>query len=517
MTVPGGLRPLLKGSLGGSHISLNGQGGGLNSQWPDSLPYYSASNETTYVWDRLWQNLASCPNAKTMTFCNWKGTGLPEDSVTVLGNPGDQTYRHGPSEGDLTVMRFGLAHFDSLIGGRLFTNGPAVRGIVVEGAVGRGVRRWMGGIQPADTSVFYSSLDSLAAWGTPVTFAANVNNDSATTYARDIIKLKSVRSARFTPYATTGVFDTSATSMGAGLGKTSNSRWVDPWGRWRRRVFVGDFNNWADTSVATAARRQIAACDSIFERPTVRVMCPPYDDWSPGAWGATTPYIAKANSRLYADSMMYALSRGGFIGVLANGQSDECNLSVSGGVGYTNPRGYIGTQGWYRPKFNGTTTDPTTGVVSYAGATMDPFMVLTHYGGAPNLGKTQRFTFGDTSFVTTSDGTFDFLPYTLDRANGFWTKRWLNADSWPLAASFFSPSYYSTWKNIAVLQDDFAFPNPKKSHVLRLFCSDLSGADHNPARTGLHVIRSLQQGMTATNLAAGRTLVRLGYLDEVRP
>ena len=162
-------------------------------QWPDSLPFYTASSETTLVWDRQWANIASAPNAKTMTFCLWFGNGMLTDSTSNNAIVG---YVDAKGEGDISTLRFGLAHFDSLIGGALFNKGPAVRGIVVKGAVGRGLRRWMGGIAPGDTSAFYSSLDSLAAWGVPVTFAANVSSDSATTYARDIIKLRSVGSAR---------------------------------------------------------------------------------------------------------------------------------------------------------------------------------------------------------------------------------------------------------------------------------------------------------------------------------
>jgi len=508
MTVPGGIRKLLALSTNG----LSQYAYPKQCQWPDSLPFYSATSETVVVWDRQWAGLASCPTAKTMTFCTWFGNGVLSDTLfnnTIVG------FTDGKAEGELSVLRFGLAHFDSLIGGRLFTKEPAVRGIVVEAAVSRGLRRWTGGIAPGDTSAFYSSLDSLAAWNVPVTFAANVSSDSATTYARDIIKLRQVTSARFTPYSTCGVFDTSATSIGAGLGKTSNTRWVDPWGRWRRRVFVGDFNTWSDTSIATMAKRQIAACDSIFGRPTVRVMVPPNDEWSPGIWGETQPYIAKKHSRLYADSMMYALSRGGFIGVLANGQSDECNLSVSSGAGYTNPRGYIGRQGWYRPKFNGTATS-SSGVVSYAGATMDPFMVLRHWGGTMGLGKEQVSQWGDSTSAATQ-GAWSYLGATLDRANGsFWCDKWYNSDIWYDTGTYITANFWTTYQNVVWPTID-VLTKPERSHVLRLFCSDLSGNPTNPARTGLHVIRSLQQSFTATNLAAGRTLVRLGYLDEVRP
>ena len=60
-------------------------------------------------------------------------------------------------------------------------------------------------------------------------------------------------------------------------------------------------------------------------------------------------------------------------------------------------------------------------------------------------------------------------------------------------------------------------PTAGGAYALKLFASDLSGNPANPARTGLLAIRTLQQSFYATNLAAGRTLVRLGYLDEVRP
>ena len=200
--------------------------------------------------------------------------------------------------------------------------------------------------------------------------------------------------------------------------------------------------------------------------------------------------------------------------MLANGRSDECNLSVSSGVGYTNPRGYIGRQGWYRPKFNGTATS-SSGIVSYAGATMDPFMVLTHWGSSMGLGKTQQCLWSDSSSAKAA-GAWNYLHAALDRAYGSWfNERWFNSDMWDGSGK--TADFYSLpWKNVGVPMDDLIYP-PRRAHVLQLFCSDLSGNPANPARTGLHVIRSIQQSFDAVNYAAGRTLVRLGYLDEVRP
>lgn len=494
--IPGGIRKLLQMSATGYSIIRDGAGL-VESQWVDSLPFYAADNETTLVWDRLWANpitYKATYRAKTMTFCDYYGAGLINDS---LDNNAVVMYRNADNEGDMSVLRFGLAHFDSLIGGRLFTKGPATRAVFVAHANGRGIRRWTGGIQPQDTLAYYSSLDSLAAWGVPITFGLNVNPDTLTAYARDLIKLKSVGSARFTPYVTDGVFDTAAT-VGA-TGTTSNkTRWVDVFGRWRNRVLVGP-GGLADTSLSTQLGYMRTFTDSVTGRPTVRILAPPYDDWSPGVASATNRFNAKANSRLYADSTMYAMQRAGFLGVLANGQSPECDLSVSGGVGYTNPRGFIGKQGWYKPAICD-----------------ERFLVLAHSGHTMGMGKTQTFLFSDSSSAK-STGAWAYLHYTLDRANGqFFAARWRNGDDWKAHGTDYHADFLSTYVNMFIPMDDFQY-GVWRGGVLKLFASDLSGQCCNPARTGLHVIRSLQQSFYATNLAAGRTLTRLGYLDEVRP
>lgn len=512
--IPGGIRKLLSSTTSGYGIIRDGSGL-VESQWPDSMPFYSASNETTLVWDRLWANPTSYKatyRAKTMTFCDYYGGGITFDSLANQGIA--VAYRTGENEGETSVLRFGLAHFDSLIGGRLFTKGPATRGVVIAGAASRGLRRWTGGIAPGDTSVFYSSLDSLASYGIPLTFALNVNPDTLSAYARDLIKLKSVPLARFTPYITDGVFDTTASLTATGTTR-NKTRWVDVFGRWRDRVLVGS-GGIGDTSLVTQLAYLKAYTDSVTGRATVPILVPPYDDWSPGVKSATNRFNAKANGRIYADSTMYAMRRAGFLGVLANGQSPECDLSVSGGVGYTNPRGFIGKQGWYRPKFNGTETDVTSGIVSYAGATMDPFLVLTHSGSTMGMGKTQQALFGD-STTSKTEGSWQYLHYTLDRASGqFFANRWRNQDDWKDYGIDYTPNYYTTWVNVALPMDDLQY-GVRRGHVLKLYCSDLAGNPSNPARTGLHVIRSLKTSFDAVNIAAGRTLLRFGYLDEVRP
>lgn len=512
--IPGGIRKLLQMSASGYGIIRDGDGL-VESQWVDSLPFYDADSETTLVWDRLWANPTSYKatyRAKTQTFCMYYGGGIPFDSLSNAGT--DVTYRDANNEGELSVLRFGLAHFDSLVGGLLFRGDAAVRSIVVSHANGRGLRRWTGGIAPGDTAAYYSSLDSLAAWRVPITFGLNVNPDTLSTYARDLIKLKQIGSARFAPYITDGVLDTAASLTATGTSR-NGTRWVDVFGRWRNRVLVGP-GGVGDSSLYGQLSYLRAFTDSVTGRPTVRVLVPPYDDWSPGVASATNRFYAKANSRIYADSTMYAMARAGFFGVLANGQSPECNLSVGSGVGYTNPRGFIGKQGWFRPKFNGTSTDGTTGIVSYAGATMDPFMVLTHSGSQVGMGKTQQITYTDSTSAK-STGSWNNIHYTLDRANGqFFAARWRNQDDWKDFGTDYNSAFYSAGVGPLWAMDDFQY-GVWRGYALKLFASDLSGAAANPARSGLHVIRALQQSFYATNLAAGRTLTRLGYLDEVRP
>lgn len=483
---PGGLRKIVQTKTCARNVYKST----VNAQWPDSLINFQSNEDTTAVWERLFTGLASMPNAKRLTFATWHGAGFLSDS---LFDNGVVNYQPGENEGTLAVLHIALAHYDSLIGRALFTREPAKRAIVVKGGLGRGLRRLAGGFAPADTSAAYSSCDSLASWGVPVTFAINVNPDSATAYARDLIKLKSIGTARFTPYIVDGANDSIAV-------RTSRARLVDPLGRFRPRTFFGDTSatgSLTDTSYTSNLKRMKFLCDSLTGGRTTPMLVAYNDDWSP-------PSIRKYLSAKNVDSLYFAIRQGGFMGVIANGQSPESDLNFSTGPGYHNPRGATNRQGWY--SYN----------IGRDRASQDMVKVLTFWGQPLNLGKTQFFTFGDSSGAD-AEGSWSLIHHTLDRAYGSWfNDRWENQDMWRFDAALLNVNYWSTWRGIVFSDDDF-FYHPKRAHVLMLSMADLSGAASNPARGGLYVIRSIQQATKATNLAAGRTLVQLAYPDEVQP
>jgi hypothetical protein len=200
--------------------SLRTTGGNVACAQCDSLGSYAAS-DTLVLWDRQYRTRIG--QASTMVFAEAWGAGSAVDSLANL----DATIANSATEGDLAIMLCALAHLDSLVRNDTTTVGGVLRrgtnarvlgdrvikiAPVIYGGLSREQRtswNWPKGqgINNSDTSAFYAGLDSIASLNIPVTFAVNV--DSAGTYARDVIKLKSVPLARFTPQVLNGVADTS--------------------------------------------------------------------------------------------------------------------------------------------------------------------------------------------------------------------------------------------------------------------------------------------------------------------
>lgn len=499
VTVPGGIRKLMACSTLGQGIQ-NYQPAS-NPQWPDSMPFAPSGGlgvDTCVVWDRLWANLASCPTARIQEFLCWAGGGLLNtDSVfsaTSLALPGE-------NEGNLQVLTFGLAHFDSLIGGKLFTRGPKTAAIVVEGGLARNQQWFRGGIDNKDTTQFYQCIrDSAMAYGIRLT--VGINADSAATYARDLIVMKQNPYIRYAPYIIDGVRDTSAATIGASAGVTNNGRLVDVWGRNRTRAFYGDSLNHtiqtADTSLVQMLRRQMALVDSLAPGRSVRFGLPPDDDWSPKQMGS-----AAGAGKL--DSLLWAIDQAGYVGVLANGQWDEANGNTNNGPGYTNPRGWVNKQGAYPNRYNGHLTN-----------------ILCHAGSGPGMGKKYEASFNDSSGANTN-GAFGYVSHELDRAYGaIFNDEWLNEDEWHLAwtntAGTITFAQYKAWDGIQIdLLDNIT--HPRRGSVVRLFCSDFSGSSVGPARCGFWIAKSIKQHFDMVNAAHGvyGPLLTLTYPDAVLP
>lgn len=465
----GGIRPILGMSASGRSIAwFDAAAENRNATWPDSMPFVEAS-DTLSVWERLW-NVATIPTAKPMVFCDWAGAGASSDSTGGgLELPS--------CEGNLQVLLVGLARFDSLCGG-IFKR-PVDGAIVVKSALSRGLRRWNRGIAPSDTAVFYGSLDSLKAWGVPVTFYANT--DSASTYARDVIKLKEVGRARFSPQVWDGVADTTKGQTWVARSSTNLGLPRDIFGVNTNRAAYGDGSGvGADSSVWAQLVSAKAKCDSVFGVGRgSNSLWPPLDDWTPKLVTYT-----KGVQKL--DSVLWAMARAGFHALIVNGRKPD---RVAGG--FTRQRTYK------------TALDRESEV-----------RILAHNGGMLCGGQYQQMAFDDSATVPARVGN---LEREVARAMaGIFLTSYTDYDIFQYDDA--GSSGFRNWSGIRFEPEDmFQATFPKHGSVVHLSCADLSGAASGPARSGLWVIKSLWQTSEITRLMAkgGRPLLRLTYPEDV--
>lgn len=494
----GGLRPLLYASTTGEGLVLPFLQ--QNSVWVDSLPFLNTqAADTLLVWDRLW-NIATLPTAKPMTFISWGGAGLSSGDSLSAANSTERP----SAEGALDILMYGLAHFDSLTGGKVFgrMKRPLQLAITVDGALTRNDRKRVPGIVNADTTAYYATLDSVAALGIPITFGVNV--DSAASYGRDIIKLKSISQARFTPQSWKGQQRGASgdTTNGAGSGNASKNNIVDPFGRYRLRAFVGDTAAVADSSVYGLLLRARMRCDSIFgsDRGSLTLLAP-YDDYSPKNMLAlsSTP-----------DSLISAFVAAGFQAVRSNNRWSNSFPGI-GTEGKLNPRGWFTSQKTLRNPLY-----PTTG---------QPVFKVVCDGGYPLWGGyRQGKHLDDSTTVPPSQiGHVERMRVLGEMLVG---KRY-DFDIWGNYGSIVGAGIYA-WRDINQHTEDFQAPGMGTSlssssyiggrgNVMMLHASDFSGRTSDPARVGWWHMKHLVVMMRACNQAAGRSIFTFCYPEEITP
>lgn len=473
----GGIRYILGGTASGRSIQwFDAAAENRNAFWPDSMPFIESS-DTLLVWERLW-NVATLPNAKPMVFCDWSGAGASTDS-TDLG-----TNYVAICEGNLQVMLVGLARFDSLCGG-IFRR-PIQGAVVVQNALSRGLERWKGGIAPHDTAAFYGSLDSLKAWGVPLTFFGNFTRDSATTYARDLIKLKEIGQAHFAPQIWDGVADTTkgCTWVAPATGQRGKPR--DVFGKYVDRAVYGDgtaigsdSSTWAQLKIAKSLRDSIITND--WQRSTT--LWPPLDDFSPKLADGT-------NRTRQADSLMWAMADAGFTTIIVNGRS--ANLRKDAGL-----PGSFQVQKRYKPMLG---TKSVT--------------ILAHNGGMLCGGQYQQFAYDDS---TTNFARIGNIEREVARAMaGICLNSYADYDIF----QYDDPTGAGAINYAGIryeYEDRFPTMLPKHGSIVQMSCADLSGSAAAPARSGLHVIKSLWNLQLITQGLAGRPIFQLTYPENVRP
>lgn len=507
----GDMRKILFGRFSNHDIrgSADDDGGISACTWCDSLASY-AETDTLLLWDRQYGTRLG--QASTMSFLSAYGAGSAADSMANA----DALYPRPATEGDFALLLAGLAHLDSLSGGGVLGSKVIRIAPVVYGGLARGERHaWKSpgsaqGIFNPDTASFYAILDSLDALGIPVTFAVNV--DSAASYERDIIKLKSVRMARFTPQIWNGVSDSSKAG-----GQNALYRPVDVFGRYRKRAAVGDSVMHtvptSDSSIATLARSARRMCDSLFAGRTSTVLAAPDDDWSPKQITGTD------RGGTGIDSVLYALQLAGFSGIIVDAQDPNASALKRHGPSSTNPRGYYNVQQRYRKRLDGAASgSPST----YAGGGKIDFKLLAHTGYNIMGGRAQSITYDDSTATGSGPG---IIYKELSRV---WSGALLeyddSYDTWP--DDLVAPPPPDKWgwadraeRKVDLTEGQSGKQKPvKRGNIYRLSCSELSGKPGGPpAATGYHVLKALRNAMITINKLAGRTVVTFSYPEDIEP
>ena len=492
------LRPIIYGR--GAQVanigSSRADGATIACKWCDSIPSFTAS-DTLALWDKFWgSNGKGLAQATTITYAMHSGLGPIADSADGVEQPA--------AEGDMVLLLAALAHLDSLVRASSTTGGKVLGDKVIQvapvvyGGLARGERHaWKSpgsaqGIFGADTSGHYAILDSLDALGIPIVFA--INPDSVASYERDLIKMKQVRRARFTPQIWNGISD----STKAG-GQDALYRPVDVIGRYRSRIAIGDDSGLgADSSIKTLAKSSLRMVDSLVGRDrTSRFFVAPDDDWSPkNVWG-----VSGMPTKVHIDSVMLALQQAGFQGVVADGQDPEANASKREGTSATNPRGFYNQQQSYNSS--------RIGLKNFRILTHSGYMIL---GGESQVGIGADSTTQNSAYLTYSRALSRlFVGALMDFDE--------NYDLWKYDG-------FSAYDNISERRVDRVRAGQQRAvvrgNVYRLSMADLSGVNYGgpggaPAANGYWVLKYAKNAMDTINRLAGRTVIRFAYPEDIEP
>ena len=445
---------------------------------------FGAGADTAVIWERPFANLyAGASNTlpiKPIVFANVMGASPCYDSVG--------TY-FLPCEYDPHITLLVLARLDSLTGGKVFSR-PKKAAVVISGAFERTLRRLPGGANDQDSSVIKATIDSLAVLGVPLTVGANV--DSIASYPNELAWWKLLPSARFSPYTTYGVTDT---TKGANW---SSDRLVDLFGRYRNRAIIGDSTfhavAGADSSILyglVTARSRLADYGLRLSGTVVA----PLDDWSPKNI---------LNNAAPLDSLATAFSRAGFSAALCDVQRPEGSVNRIAGSKLL-VRGYDGQQKSHFNRLTGTS-----------------FKFIGHTGYSISGSSTQFLLMPSDSVTRPASISFGgsgptSATITLQMLGRFWAGflndnfrdiDWFSNDGVSVMGGYLDVRYPSA----------DLFNNFRRASVLKLHVSDLGGIPNGPpVRPGYWAIKSLANQFRVVNAWAGRSVLILAYPEDCEP
>lgn len=438
------------------------------SAWADSGRYHEAP-DTAAVYMIRYTNIAGA-----------KPIIVLSASAGIADGAGGLIFDF--DEIDPVATMVALAALDSAAGGRVFDNEsklPLKVAITVDGLSSRSSKLNSGGIVPSDTSNFYATIDSMAAYRIPVVFGVNL--DSVAVYPRDLQYVKdNYPQARFSPQSRAGLDTTSLLDKG---GNNRRHRAVDTFGRYRNQSMAYGPAGGAsgDTSLYARLVYALALGDSMWGRGrTSRFALPPDDDWSPYNWRGNQ---ADASRGVTQDSILFAYARAGFRGIRINGSWRVARPHLNP----TNPRGYVWRQGRYP------TADRSTRI-----------NLLAHNGNS---------TFGVLHYPATADST---VPVSISPSSG---EGWMNMHR--LWSGLFGTNNGNAVGNGLVV-DHNTTGSTSPARIMKFSCQELSGSGVNVSykesvREGWWPIKAVANHIAIMNRAAGRTIMQVAYPEDIQP
>lgn len=359
-----GIRTIL-GIRNGS-LKWDTQGNGVTCGWCDSLtgspnPGFSSGKDSVLVWETQRSHING---SKSITFAHTND--LPYSNL------------------DPIPILVGMAHLDSLSGGKVFGPKPIRFGILVLGGMSRNLRTIGPGISPNDTAQMRYAADSMATLKVP--FSVTMNVDSVASYPYSISYWNHAAPyVRFIPQTWAGI--ATNTKYGApDSATTSGGNWIaneprDVYGAMRTRAFYGDGSaTGADSSIWAGQRRLYNKMDSLAAGQTDHMLVAPLFDW--------VPKNMRAYSMGNQDSLITYLAKAGVRNILVNLADHRTDPSF----GYHNPKSLVRGKATFVTGIGASKTGQEVPVIctlgipdSSSGAAMQYIGYGTGNGDDPNI------------------------------------------------------------------------------------------------------------------------------------
>lgn len=313
--------------IGGDLSNVGGASPATVPAWRDSI-YSVAFQKVNYgytanatapsygiaVWVRYngWPEGSGPANAKPNIFVHW---GAHHTPVVGGGNTLNTDVRVQP---DPVPIYIGMAFMDSVMGGAMLGTNyePAKLAVQISGGFRRGLSTGPGGFAPDDTVNVGATLDSIKTLNIP--FSVGVNVDSISAYASDLALWRRGGAPHFTLESWNGIADSTKGSGNASARPTAPAI-VDPFGHFRKRIFVGSFST-TDTITVTARDSTDTSMVALLYRgrKLLRQQLRITDNDIDGVVIAARDDHLPVSNRSQDDSVGIALVRGGWVGVAQN-------------------------------------------------------------------------------------------------------------------------------------------------------------------------------------------------------